>query len=50
MLDKRNELTHDYDGTMAKEAFSAILNEYIPLLEDFKEKVGALLQDEDAAT
>ena len=37
MLEDRNELTHDYDGQLAKEKFSKIINSYIPLFEKLKE-------------
>ena len=39
MLDKRNELTHDYDGSIAKACFETIVNRYIPLFEQFKDIV-----------
>ena len=39
MLETRNELTHDYDGELAAESFSIIINDYIPLFEKLKEKV-----------
>ncbi len=38
MLGDRNELTHDYDGTMAKEKVEAIVGEYIPLFVEFRNK------------
>lgn len=37
MLGDRNELTHDYDGTLAKEKVHMIVEEYIPLFEQFRE-------------
>ncbi len=35
MLRMRNNLTHDYDGTLANKAFSVIVNEYLELFEIF---------------
>ncbi len=36
MLGDWNELTHDYDGTMAKEKVHVIVEEYIPLFIEFR--------------
>ena len=36
MLGDRNELTNDYDGTMAKEKAQVIVEEYIPLFMEFR--------------
>ena len=33
MLDHRNRLAHDYDGSLAEECFKTIIDEYIPLFE-----------------
>ena len=38
MLDDRNELTHDYDGEMAGECFSKIINSYIPQFQALRDK------------
>ncbi len=40
MLGDRNGLTHDYDGTMAKEKVHVIVDEYIPLFVKFREVAG----------
>lgn len=42
----RNELAHDYDLAVIKEAFGAITREYIPLFAEFAKKVGSLLRGE----
>ena len=39
MLRSRNHLAHDYEGSFATEKFQDIVNIYIPLFEQFKEKV-----------
>lgn len=39
MLRDRNQLAHDYDGTLAMEKFSDIINVYYPLLEKMKNDV-----------
>lgn len=39
MLRDRNQLAHDYDGTLAMEKFSDIVNVYFPLLEKMKDDV-----------
>lgn len=36
MLRIRNQLAHDYDGSLATEEFEVIVNEYISLFEQFK--------------
>ena len=36
MLRIRNQLAHDYDGSLAVKEFEVIVNEYIPLFEQFK--------------
>ena len=36
MLRIRNQLAHDYDGSLATAEFSIIVNEYIPLFERFR--------------
>ncbi len=40
MLRIRNQLAHDYDGSLATEEFEVIVNEYIPLFEQFKVSAG----------
>ena len=40
MLRTRNQLAHDYDGTFAKEKFQEIIEDYYPLFEQLKERVG----------
>ena len=42
MLRTRNQLAHDYDGTFAKEKFQEIIEDYYPLFEQLKERVGKL--------
>lgn len=37
MLRLRNNLTHDYDGRIAENSFHTILDEYLPLLEEFRD-------------
>ncbi len=37
MLDKRNELTHDYDGSLARDCFETIVREYVPVFEKLRE-------------
>lgn len=39
MLDDRNELTHDYDYDSALEKYNKIINDYIPLLQNFRENI-----------
>lgn len=39
MLRDRNQLAHDYDGTLAMEKFSDIINIYYPLMEKMKDNV-----------
>ncbi len=46
MLDKRNELSHDYDGGMAEELFPVIISEYIPLFEKFRDVCRELIEPE----
>ena len=44
MLRDRNELTHDYDGEMAKIKVSVIIEKYIPLFEEFRDKAGEYMR------
>lgn len=39
MLRVRNQLAHDYDGTLAAEKFQDIIKVYYPLFEKFRERV-----------
>lgn len=39
MLKIRNRLAHDYDGSLAKEQFCNIINEYYPLFDKLKHNV-----------
>ncbi len=45
MLDMRNELAHDYDGSLAKISFHTIVEEYIPLFEAFSLRVREVISD-----
>ncbi|MEE8836414.1 MAG: HI0074 family nucleotidyltransferase substrate-binding subunit [Eubacteriales bacterium] len=45
MLNLRNELAHDYDGSLAKNAFHTIVEEYIPLFTAFAMKAGRYFED-----
>lgn len=39
MLRVRNQLAHDYDGTLAAEKFQDIIKVYYPLFEKFRDRV-----------
>ena len=39
MLRIRNQLAHDYDGTLASEQLQSIIEVYYPLFEKFRERV-----------
>ena len=39
MLRIRNQLAHDYDGTLASEQFQSIIEVYYPLFAKFRERV-----------
>ena len=39
MLDDRNDLTHDYDFNLATEKCNTIINGYLPLLSDLRNKI-----------
>lgn len=39
MLKVRNQLAHDYDGSLAAEQFTHIVNEYYPIFEKFRVQV-----------
>ena len=43
MLDDRNRLAHDYDGSLAEECFSVIVEEYLPLFEGFADTVSGII-------
>lgn len=45
MLKIRNELTHDYDAKLAEKYVRRIIDEFIYLFWQFKDKVDALLSD-----
>ncbi|MCD8231522.1 MAG: nucleotidyltransferase substrate binding protein [Clostridiales bacterium] len=40
MLNMRNELSHDYDGSMARDCFHTIIYDYIPLFQKFRTVAG----------
>lgn len=44
MLKVRNQLAHDYDGTLALEKFADIIHVYYPLMEKFKDKAAKYTQ------
>ena len=44
MLDDRNRLAHDYDGSLAEQCFSVIVGEYLPLLEAFADAAGDIIE------
>ena len=39
LLEDRNRLAHDYDGTLTEKCFPVIIGEYLPLFEDFSSSV-----------
>lgn len=45
MLKIRNELTHDYDAKLARKYVRRIIDEFIDLFWQFKDKVDVLLSD-----
>lgn len=47
MLEHRNALTHDYNGEMAKAIVGIIVEEYIPLLEGFRDKAASIIESEE---
>ncbi len=46
MLNLRNELSHDYDGSLASESFETITGEYIPLFQQFREEAEKFMEQE----
>lgn len=36
MLTLRNNLAHDYDGRLVRESFEVIVNDYVPLFQNFQ--------------
>ena len=44
MLNDRNELAHDYDGTLATSCFDIIICQYIDEFEKFKNKAEPILR------
>ena len=53
MLQDRNDLTHDYDGSLAREAVSRIVEWYLPKLEEFErtavDYIAKMEQEEEVA-
>ena len=43
MLNDRNELAHDYDGTFARECVETVVSEYIAVFEEFKSEACILI-------
>ena len=44
MLKVRNRLAHDYDGSLALEKFTDIIQAYYPLLERFKDRAAEYMR------
>ena len=44
MLDDRNDLAHDYDGALAEEIVHKILEQYLPVLEIFRDTAGTYVE------
>lgn len=44
MLKDRNNLPHDYDGTIAQQAVKRIVNEYLPVFGKFRETAGEYIR------
>ena len=53
MLQDRNDLTHDYDGSLAREAVSRIVEWYLPKLEELErtavDYIAKMEQEEEVA-
>lgn len=47
MIDDRNNLTHDYDYKLIDNLFDVIINEYIPILKKFENKVDEIVKIND---
>ena len=47
MLLERNELTHDYDGSLEKEAAKRIVDWYLPVFEKFRDTAAVYLDKMD---
>ncbi len=45
MLADRNELAHDYDGSLAAECCIRIVEQYIPLFEAFRDKASFYIEE-----
>lgn len=45
MLSNRNELAHDYDGTLAENCCEIIVNQYIDVFMQFKEKAQYYIEE-----
>lgn len=43
MLEDRNNLTHDYDSSLAEKCIHRIIQVYIPLFEEFRTKASGYL-------
>ncbi|MCD8023516.1 MAG: nucleotidyltransferase substrate binding protein [Lachnospiraceae bacterium] len=43
MLTLRNNLAHDYDGCMVRESFDVIVNDYVPLFQEFQRIAGGYM-------
>lgn len=44
MLNMRNELSHDYDGSMAGACFHTIINDFLPLFQQFRTVAGDYME------
>ena len=42
MIKRRNETSHNYDGSMADDVVDSIINRFYPLLADFYQKMNSL--------
>lgn len=45
MLEDRNELAHDYDGTLAVSCCRKIVDQYITVFEEFDKKAGYYIEE-----
>ena len=45
MLEDRNELAHDYDGTLAVNCCQTIVDQYITVFEEFDKKAGYYIEE-----
>ena len=44
MLNMRNELSHDYDGSMARACFHTIINDFLPLFQQLRTVAGDYME------